>query len=249
MRIIQTLAKPLMLLKQELERIVAFYVNKKKCKRGEISPIEYDLKNILLKKRCELSNTFYQSYPPLKIGGRRGTICRSKTYEVEKFLNKKMEVLDIGGNLGFFSAFISKQVKSIDVVEKIEPFVEIARKLIQFEKIENVRLYCEDFKNFKKLHPDKKYDLIISCAVHDLKGKNKSRVEMNLQDYLDSLIPLLKKGGLVLFESHGIFYKTGEQDIEKRIKLNRNFSILQEGFTDDFGGMTRQFFWLKNKNN
>ena len=155
-----------------------------------------------------------------------------------------MNILDIGGNVGFFSAFISKYVKSVDMIEVLGHCLEIAGRLIEHEKIKNVNA---TFTDFKMLESDKKYDLILSLAVHDFEGTNELRVRLSFQKYLDKLAFHLNKGGFVLLESHGIFYKTGERDIEERIKLNKNFSIIQKGETDDFGGMIRKFFWLKKK--
>ncbi len=227
-----------------INKIKAWIANNKRLKKGIICKLEHSLKQDLLMKGRKEDIHFYQSYPPLNIIGTRGTICRFKTYNMEKYINKNMNVLDIGSNLGFFSAYLSKYVRQIIALEPLKYLINITRKLMEEEKIGNMYLINEPFEDFGK---SEKYDLILSLAVHDFEGTNGLRVRLSFKKYLDKLASHLNKGGLVLFESHGVFYKTGEHDIEERIKLNKNFSIIQKGEIDDYDGMIRKFFWLKKK--
>lgn len=205
-----------------------FYKNKK------ISKIEYELKKQYLTSIMPYSSVeFYQSYPPLKIKGARPTLSRFLIYGIEKYLNKKKSILDIGGNTGFFSIFVSNKVKNIDILE-IEPnFVSICKKLIKHEKVNNVKVINLDFNKF---NPAKKYDIIFSFAVH-------GHTKMNFKDYINKLLSFLNKYGFILIESHPIIY--GNNDVlEKDLKNIKNIVIFNKGLIDDDGRL-RSFFMLR----
>lgn len=205
-------------------------------KTGKISKIEYELKKQYLKNiQLYSSVEFYQSYPPLRIRGRRPSLSRFLIYGLEKHLTKNKTVLDIGGNTGFFSVFISNKVKTIDILE-IEPtFVSICKKLILYEKVKNVHPVNEDFNKFS---PSKKYNIILSFAVHN-------HTNMDFKDYINKVLSFLEEDGFVLIESHPINY--GKKDVlEENLKKLKNINIFNKGFIDDDGRL-RKFFYFKKK--
>ena len=225
----EILAKKIMIFIEQGKNRV-FYKNK------QISKIEYDLKKYYLKQiRPYSSINFYQSYPPLSIRGARPTLSRYLIYDLEKYLGKDKTVLDICGNTGFFSLFIAPKVKSIDVLEIEESFANICKKLAKHEKITNISVITKDYKKF---FPQKKYDLILSFAVH-------GHTQMEFSDYIDKTFSHLKKDGIVLIESHPIGYAK-EDVLEGQLKELKNVKIIRKGELDDDGRM-RTFFYIKPK--
>ena len=60
---------------------------------------------------------FYQGFEEIKINGCRPTEERFQRYNIEKYLKKEKNALDIGCNCGFFTLFASKYLKNIDGVD------------------------------------------------------------------------------------------------------------------------------------
>ncbi|MFW6008538.1 MAG: methyltransferase domain-containing protein [archaeon] len=211
---------------------ISNYVN---YKNKRITKFEYDLKKRFLKKTQQFGVTeFYQSYPPLYFPGTRNTLCRFQIYNLKNKLNKNQEILDIGGNIGFFSAYLSKFVKQIDLIEYNKELSEIGNILIKKEKIKNMSIINKDFKIFKTT---KKYDVVLSLAIHQW-------VNLKFEDYIERINFFLKKNGVLLIESHFIFDKSGDR-IYSKLKKIKEFKILQKGIIDDDNGRIREFFWLK----
>jgi len=224
-------------LHDRLNTYAAKRVNKYRYDKGLLSEIEYKLRNEFLKEVEQFGvDDFYQNYPPLKISGRRNTLSRFKVYEMKDRLNKEIELLDIGGNIGFFSLYLSRFVKSIDLVEQNKNLTDIGQKLAKHEKINNVNIINLDFKKYS---PNKKYDMIMSLAVHGW-------VEMDFQDYLKKIKSLLKEGGVVLMESHMNYYSGGD-NLGESLEGNEYFKVVEGGIVDDDKGRCREFFWLKAK--
>ena len=225
----EILAKKIMIFIEQGKNRV-FYKNK------QISKIEYDLKKYYLKQiRPYSSINFYQSYPPLSIRGARPTLSRYLIYDLEKHLGKDKTVLDIGGNTGFFSLFVSGKVKEIDVLEIDKSFCNICKRLAKHEKINNVNVINEDFNHF---NPLKKYDMIFSFAVHN-------HTKMQFEDYMNKLFSMLNKNGIILIESHPIGYRK-EDKLKKSLEELNNVEIIKEGKLDDDGRL-RTFFYVKKK--
>jgi 2-polyprenyl-3-methyl-5-hydroxy-6-metoxy-1,4-benzoquinol methylase len=224
-------------LHDRLNTYAAKRINKHRYQKGLLSEIEYELRNEFLKEVEQFGvDDFYQNYPPLKISGRRNTLSRFKIYEMQKRLGKDLEVLDIGGNIGFFSLYLSRFVKSIDLVEQNKNLTDIGKKLAEYEKITNVNIINLDFKKYS---PDKKYDMIMSLAVHGW-------VDMDFEEYLKKIKSLLKDGGTVLMESHMTYYSGGD-NLGESLEGNKYFEVFKGGIVDDDKGRCREFFWLKAK--
>lgn len=222
---------------KKLNNLVASLSNRRLYKKGYIPELEFRLRKEFLKETEHFgTDDFYQSYPPLKISGKRNTLCRYKMYGLSEKLNKEQRVLDIGGNIGFFSIFLSRFVKSVDIVEQNSNLTNIGKKLLEHENLDNIKIINEDFKKFTK---KEKYDLVFSLAIHKWVG-------MDFQDYLNKIHSLLKKDGLLLIESHIIYCNKGDE-IEGLIRKNKLFEIIEKGAIDDHDGKYREFFWLKAK--
>lgn len=150
----------------------------------------------------------YQSFK--NISGSRDTEYRFKRYKLEKYLNKKMNVLDVGSNCGFFSMYISKHVNSVNGIEIEAPLCKIANTIKNQLDITNCIFYNKDFKDFETI---KRYDLVLSLAVHFWIG-------IGFVAYARKIYNLLKKDGLFFIESHKDRLKS-ESNIEFLEKINK----------------------------
>lgn len=214
----------------------AFILNIYRFKTKKITLFEYRLRNKFLTYVTQFGTTdFYQNYPPLHISGKRSTLCRFNTYNFAEILDSDMHVLDIGGNIGFFSAYISRFVKQIDLVEKNKKLTNICRILLKYEKISNINIYNIDFK---KLSTQTQYDLIFSLAIHDW-------IDLSFEKYLNKIYLLLKNQGLLLLESHFIYYNDNNSKLENKIIDLNLFKITSKGLIDDHDGQIREFYILK----
>ncbi len=200
-----------------------------------IPRIQYQLNKIYYRKTHQFGKQFfYQSYPPLNIRGERPTLNRYATYQLKKYLKKNMNILDIGGNTGFFSLYISRFVKSINILEMDKSLIKVGEKLRQYEKISNVRFTCSDIMNYI---PDIQYDMLFSLAVHDW-------VDMPFDKYIMHISSMLKPKGILLIESQDIL----KDDIQRKIdSVKHLFKVIEKGETDDHMGLQRKFYFLTRK--
>lgn len=205
-------------------------------KKNKINRFEYNIMKILLSSFEEFGwDRLYQTHPDINLIGSRPTLCRYNIYGLEKFLNKKSKVLDIGSNVGFFSLYVAGKVHSVDMVEINPKLFCICKKAKEYLKVSNVHIFNNDIKKFK---PDKKYDAIFSFAVH-------GHVGTKLQEYIALLENLLDDNGIILIESHQI--KPNKFDmLETFLKEEqKKFKVIDEGVTDDNYGKIRKFYYLK----
>ena len=203
-------------------------------KKKQTTKFEYEIMKEFLLSSQEFGGSYiYQTHPKINLKGERPTIGRYKIYNLEKYLKKDMEILDVGGNIGFFSLFVSNKVKHVDVVEHNPALMKICEKVKNKLKIENLTTYSQDIKKYQ---PDKKYDLIFSFAIHKWVG-------LELNEYIKLLFNLLKKDGIILIESHTLNRRT--DGLEEFLKNNEDIKILEKGITDDHHGNLRKFFYIK----
>lgn len=179
---------------------------------------------------------FYQSYEPLGIPGSRDTTYRIETYELDKYLNKDMDVLNIGCNCGFIDCTIASKVKSITGIEYDSYYVDFANELKEIEDIKNVTFMAGDFNTIRL---NKKFDMICSFAVHKWIG-------LPLEEYFSRLYKLLNDRGIILFETHGIdTYDKGLEDLLEKAICGK-FEIIYSGdICDNFKHHPRKFYYLK----
>lgn len=53
---------------------------------------------------------FYQTHPKIGVPGLRPTLSRFKNYELMNLVNSDSDILDVGGNVGMFSSYVSQFV-------------------------------------------------------------------------------------------------------------------------------------------
>lgn len=213
------------------------YTKIAKKDRKEIRYLKGNLLRLKLKEKHVFGGEgqFYQSYEPLGIPGSRNTTFRIETYELEKYLNKDMDVLNIGCNCGFIDCTIASKVRSITGIEYDAYYVDFANELKEIENIENVTFMAGDFNTIQL---NKKFDMICSFAVHKWIG-------LPLGEYFSRLYKLLKDNGIVLFETHGI--DTYDKGIENLLDdaIHGKFEIIHSGDINDSFKHPRKFYYFK----
>lgn len=138
------------------------------------------------------ANQYYQSFEELKLKGARNTEYRIQEYEIEKYFDRRMDVLNIGCNTGFLDMQISHFVHHITGVDINEGVLKVAQKVADYLGISNVSFI---HKNIFVEGINDKYDAIMLLAVHGvIEDDNK------LLEILNSL----KDNGLFVFESHEV---------------------------------------------
>lgn len=160
---------------------------------------------------------YYQGLGEIGIRGVRPVDVRVKRYGILDLLTKDMNVLDIGSNAGFFALYLSGFVGHVDGVE-FNPFlVEISEETKRFLGVGNAEFACRDFVEFST---DKKYDAVFSLANHKTIDKN---LVMDFEAYIKKIFRLLKPGGLMFFESHGL--NTEDSDMDEKFDIMEKYFL------------------------
>jgi len=138
---------------------------------------------------------FYQGFEEIKIDGCRPTEKRFERYNIEKYLTKEKNALDIGCNCGFFTLFVSRFLSNIDGVELNPYLIEISNDTKQYLQNSNTNFYSSSFENFSVL---KKYDVIFSLANDETIDGN---TKFTFKEYIDKICDLLNPNGFLIFET------------------------------------------------
>ncbi len=215
--------------------------NKYIYKLWNITKIEYEIRQLFLKTiKIKWYYEPYQSYPPLNIKWQRPTWSRIWNYWILNFADKKSDVLDIWWNVWFLSMYLSKFVKNVDIIEFDEWAVKIWEKLKENEKIKNVAFYNLDFKKFET---EKKYNIVMSYAVHWW-------VWMEINSYLQKIYDLLENNWILIIESHYIYvWKKwkDDKDLKNQILAFNKFEIIKEWISDDDKNWVLRNFYVCKK--
>ncbi len=180
---------------------------------------------------------FYQSSPLLGIRGTRNTEKRIREYGLLGFLSTDSEVLDIGSNVGFLDLEIASNVKSITGLEYSDSLVEIGNDTVKALGMKNVNFIRADYKEWQKSNTHQ-YDVVMSFAVHGW-------LEVKPEEYAIQLYKMLKKQGILLFESQQLSTdKLFEAFLEV---MQQCFVTIKKGLLKDDGVTDRMFAVLKKE--
>ena len=147
---------------------------------------------------------WYQGSPELGIKGARKNAERIAKYNVDKFLDKKSEVLDIGCNCGFFDIELARWVKSVKGIDVERKYIELANKVSSFRNVENVSFIEGDFMDIQE-----SFDAVFSLGVHNYIFES----GISRENYIRKLKELTRDNGYIFFESHGLI-SDGNQFVE-----------------------------------
>ena len=183
--------------------------------------------------------TFYQSFPDLKIQGQRSSSKRFKVYKLDKLLNDKSKVLDIGCNCGFFSLITAKNSQIVHSVEPNKTLIKIANLVKDHLKIKNCVFFNSTFDDF---NTNEKFNLIFSFAVHHW-------VKCSFFKYIKRLSALLEPDGIIIFESHAL--NSIDKFFLKRIEIFKDlgFELKEINEIQEEKDMKRLFGVLVKKEN
>lgn len=164
----------------------------------------------------------YQSLPMLGIKGSRPTDVRIKQYGLKDLLNNKMDVLDIGSNIGFMDMEIASLARSVTGIEYTPEVSKFSKRIAQKLNICNVTFINADFKEWKSLSR-RQYDIILSFTVHQW-------IDLSPQLYVAKIASLIKPCGFVVFESRDL--AEADKDYEYfDAFLNNGFTSIKKGYS------------------
>lgn len=188
---------------------------------------------------------FYQGYDRIGIVGERNTEKRFYQYRLWEHLSTSDRVLDIGSNCGFFTIHLAGYVKHVDGVEINPHLVAIGRVTAHHLGVTNVLFHHEPFEHFLSTHT---YDVILSLANDETADGN---TQYTFPQYIKKISHLLKKKGLLVFESQAADMIEKERYAEKRAHLAKHFTFLSEKRMRSYyprGIPYRHFLILKKRN-
>lgn len=184
---------------------------------------------------------FYQSCEKIGITGLRQTKKRVDTLNLKDFTKGK-RILDIGTNTGFLLFQIDNNFDSCDGIDWNPVLINVANKVKNYLKINNIYFYCENFLNFNF---NQNYDVILSLANHTtFDGGIK-----DYEEYFNKIFKILKINGLLVLESHHISIESPDKFKQIIKYLLPNYNIIKElnykffNYADD----NRQILFLKKK--
>lgn len=148
---------------------------------------------------------WYQGSPQLGIIGGRNNGERIARYRVWDYLTKDSVCLDIGCNCGFFDLELSRLVKQVVGIDVEKTYIDIANEVRDFKNITNVSFITGNFMELE----ENNYDAVFSLGVHLYILES----GITKEDYVAKLVALLKNGGFLFFESHGM-ETYGDQFVE-----------------------------------
>jgi len=178
---------------------------------------------------------FYQSQPDLGITGMRSTLDRFRDYQLESFLNKEHDVLEIGCNVGFFSNYVAKHVKTIKGIDVKPMFCEIGKVTSSYLDYDNTNFKASDFTNYATV---KDYDAIFSFEVHDY-------LNLPIKEYLERLATMLNPNGFILLENK--IKENKEENFEARLPEmeSAGYTLIHQGINHSAGHFDKQFVLLR----
>ena len=167
-------------------------------------------------------NGFYQGFDEIGIDGCRNTEKRFDRYQIENFLKKDFDALDIGCNCGFFTIHVSKYIKSIDGVELNPYLINIGDETKTFLEKENVNFYNSSFEQFRT---DKKYDAVFSLANDETIDGN---TKFTFDEYIGKINNVLKEEGFLFWETVSPDTFEPKRFEPKLEKLKKFFSVIED---------------------
>ncbi len=178
---------------------------------------------------------FYQSQPDLGITGMRSTLDRFQNYNLEQYLNKEHDVLEIGCNVGFFTNYVAQYVKTIKGIDVKPMFCEIGRVTSSFLEYRNTNFKASDFINYATV---KDYDAIFSFEVHDY-------LKLPLKEYLTRLAAMLNPNGFILLENK--LKENAEENLDTQLPEmeSAGYTLIHQGIIHSPNHFDKQFILLR----
>lgn len=179
----------------------------------------------------------YQGHEGWSMPGQRPTLHRFEKYALDRWLDPKARVLDIGCNIGCFGIEVSKNVGSYVGFDINESLVQIAQRLASYHAADNCEFLTASFEDYRQSNPGK-FDLIFSFAVHVWIGKP-------MDGYVADLKEMLEPGGIVVIESNDLVRNDAQFFANMSAFYEQGFFLLYKGKLQDDGVINRGFCVFK----
>lgn len=165
---------------------------------------------------------FYQSFEELLIPGMRPTQARIEAYKIKDIINASKNVLDIGCNHGFLSLKIASNAMTVEGIDNSKELIEAAQITQHYCGLKNVKFICGDANEISS-----RYDVILSCAVHQWIGRP-------LSEYAAWLHERLQPSGYLIFESNDLGTHDRDFDGKVRVLVEAGFRVIAnaDGYDD-----------------
>ncbi len=203
------------------------------------------IQKILYRQKKEYENyAYFHGYPYQGLAiagvyGERSTEERFETYQLKKFFGAQDTILDIGCNCGFvgiYTAFrLSCHVTGLD----INPYmIEIGQQTARYLRIlDNVHLMAQSFHDFKT---ETHYSGVFSFATH---WTDDEKYRVPLEEHLKRIHSLLKKEGILIFESH--CNDVGQESFYQSLEKAKEFFDVQ--FLTHSDNKSREVYVMRRK--
>jgi SAM-dependent methyltransferase len=178
---------------------VCYYNSKYKTNiRESFFLVCWNLKLLLQKgKKIYFTGLPYQSLEHPLIFGDRPTFKRLEEYGILSSISKEHRVLDLGCAEGFLGITIFRLTGATVLnVDHNQQAVRQGLNLVRVLNLTGVRYFVSDIRSFSS---KSLFDRILAMAAYKT---DDGGIHMNLQEYLFTISKLLKKNGLIYFESH-----------------------------------------------
>jgi hypothetical protein len=182
---------------------------------------------------------FYQGFDLIKINGIRNTEYRLKSYNLDRFLNNNMVLLDIGANACFLAIALASKVSKVIAIEW-NPFqLQIGSEVANYLKCKNIEFINDDYLKLKNVI---KVDAICSFANHHTTDGG---MRPELRMYFEKLYENLNPNGILFFESHP--HDKNPDFLNFIDSLNSLFLILEKKEVRDSKLGGERFFYVFKK--
>lgn len=185
---------------------------------------------------------FYQSLSKINLSGLRNTKDRKNFLNITEYTKNK-KILDIGTNSGFLLFELDNNFKYALGIDYNPSLIKIGNIVKKYLNIKNIELKCE---NIYEINHEQKYDIVLSLANHSTFDNGINETDR----YFKKVYALIKKNGILIFESHHPQYESLDIFDKYLKELLKYYKLIEQGVynTKNFYDNKRKFVILKKIN-
>ncbi|RAX56896.1 hypothetical protein CCZ01_08120 [Helicobacter monodelphidis] len=194
--------------------------------------IKIELKNQknFYKAQAYCDGYLYQGLGIANILGVRGSEERFDEYGLQHYLCKDMLLYDLGCNSGFLSLYCHLRtgcsVRGVD----INPYmINIANATAKAFGVKNVEFFADDLNNIFVNWEQGSADVILTLATM---WTDDEQYRVSLKQHFDNCLKLLKKNGVLVFETHGDVSRVDYVKAINELACERGFRLLEQKDVD-----------------
>jgi SAM-dependent methyltransferase len=192
----------------------------------------------LLRKIAELQPikgrySNYQAWNKIELVGQRPTERRFKVYGLDRWVNHKSRVLDLGCNIGCMSLRIAEVAKRVDGIEHSDRFIKIANLIKIYTTTENCHFHLTTFESYKYCQ---QFDLVLALAIYPNSLKGFIKMAENI------FRRALRLDGVLLLESRKFKRHSITFDACVEYLRNTGFSVLEGGRFESYKQLRKYYY-------